>query len=100
MQTNGWAKSRAHVLLVGGLLHLINDANTQLPQPLPYTQFHNAAVSQAAMQSLQVEWMAWQKVKQALAIFGSGSTLPQSLCQLPFLMTPECKKVCCPSVHQ
>ena len=51
------------MLLVGGVLLLVNDANAKLASPLPYTQFHNAAVSQAALQSLQVEWMAWQKVK-------------------------------------
>ena len=93
VQTHGWAKSRAHVLLVGGVLHLLDDANKMAAEPLPYTHFHNEAVSQAVLQSLQVEWMAWQKLKQTLALYGSGSSLPQSLCQLPFLMTPECKKV-------
>ena len=43
---------------------------------------------------LQVEWMAWQREKQSVLHHGAaGAVLPQSLCQLPFLMTPECKKV-------
>jgi hypothetical protein len=93
VETNGWSKSRSHVLLVGSLLKVLHDANESAHDQLPYTQFHNAAVSQAVMQSLQVEWMAWQQVKQRLAHTGVVSALPQSLCQLPFLMAPECKKV-------
>ena len=38
--------------------------------------------------------MAWQREKQSVLHHGAaGAVLPQSLCQLPFLMTPECKKV-------
>jgi PhoPQ-activated pathogenicity-related protein len=93
LQTHGWTKSRSHVLLIGSLIGILDEANKLAGNPLPYTQLHNAAVSAAAMQSLQVEWMAWQKVKQGLWQYGVGTALPQSLCQLPFLMVPECKKV-------
>jgi hypothetical protein len=93
MQKHGWSKSRQHILLVGGLIRVLHDANTMAHDPVPYTQFHNAAVSSAVMQSLQVEWMAWQQVKQSIARYGAASPMPQSLCQLPFLMSPECKKV-------
>ena len=93
VETNGWSKSRNHVLLVGSLLRILHDANERARTPVPYTQFHNAAVSHAVMQSLQVEWMAWQQVKHGLAHAGAAAALPQSLCQLPFLMAPECKKV-------
>lgn len=82
------------MLLVGSLLHVLDDANKLAGCPVPYTQLANAAVSQAVMQSLQVEWMAWQREKQSVLARGAaGAELPQSLCQLPFLMTPECKKV-------
>jgi hypothetical protein len=71
----------------------VDDANKLVGSPVSYTKFHNAAVSAAVMQSLQVEWMAWQHVKQGLVQYGVLEPMPQSLCQLPFLMTPECKKV-------
>ena len=54
MQNNGWTKSRSHVLLVGSLLHVLDDANKLAGAPVPYTQLANAEVSQAVMQSLQV----------------------------------------------
>jgi hypothetical protein len=93
LQALGWTKSRSHVLLVGSLVHILDDANKLAGSPVPYTKFHNAAVSSAVMQSLQVEWMAWQHVKRGLVQYGLLEPMPQSLCQLPFLMTPECKKV-------
>ena len=93
LQTHGWSKSRSHVLLVGNLLRVIYTANEDKADPVPYTAFQNEAVSNAVQQSLQVEWVAWQKVKQVLAKFGSVDPHPSSLCQLPFLMSPECKKI-------
>lgn len=105
------------MLLVGSLLRLAADANAAAGEPVPYWQLHNVAVSEAVQPFLQEEWMCWQRAKQqaqqqqaqkngsttmpavsaAVAAAAAAAAVtgrpPQSLCQLPFLMTPECKKV-------
>lgn len=89
----GWGKGRNHVLLVGSVLRVLDDANKLGGELVPYTELQNGAVSAAVLESLQAEWLAWQKVKQGLSQWGAAEALPQSLCQLPFLMTAECKKM-------
>lgn len=89
----GWGKGRNHVLLVGSVLRVLDDANKLSGGLVPYTELQNGAVSRAVLESLQAEWLAWQKVKQGLSQWGAAEALPQSLCQLPFLMTAECKKM-------
>lgn len=89
----GWGKGRNHVLLVGSVLRVLHDANQLAGGLVAYTELQNVAVSQAVLESLQAEWLAWQKVKQGLSQWGASEALPQSLCQLPFLMTAECKKL-------
>eukprot|EP00892_Ulva_mutabilis_P004770 jgi/Ulvmu1/2665/UM014_0121.1 len=93
LQMYGWGKGRNHVLLVGSVLRVLDDANKLGGELVPYTQLQNSSVSAAVLESLQAEWLAWQKVKQGLSQWGAAEALPQSLCQLPFLMTAECKKM-------
>ena len=93
VQRYGWGKGRGHVLLVGSVLHMLVDANRMAGNPVPYTELHNTAVSKGVMESLQAEWLSWQKVKQGLSQWGAADALPQSLCQIPWIMTPECKKI-------
>jgi hypothetical protein len=81
-QTYGWSKGRSHVLMVGSVLHLLVDANRLAGNPVPYTELHNAAVSLCVLETLQAEWLAWQKVKQGLSQWGAADALPQSLCQV------------------
>lgn len=85
VQTYGWGKGRTHVLLVGSVVHMLVDANRVAGNPVPYTELHNAAVSKGVMESLQAEWLAWQKVRQGLSHWGAADALPQSLCQVLLL---------------
>ena len=66
-------------------MHMLVDANRVAGNPVPYTELHNAAVSKGVMESLQAEWLAWQKVRQGLSHWGAADALPQSLCQVLFL---------------
>lgn len=89
LQGQGWAESsRQHVLLVGSLLQLLDDANELAQSSVHYSKFYNSAVSNSVLPYLQTEYVKWIKAKQS----GLQQIPPLSLCQLPFLIDPECKK--------
>eukprot|EP00887_Chlorella_sp_A99_P000742 scaffold5.g742.t1 len=75
------AAARVQLLMAGVLLDVLREANEEAGEPIPYSEFANRELSEAA--NLQAEYVAWRQHAHTQAL--------ASLCQVPFLLTPEAK---------
>ncbi|KAG2493890.1 hypothetical protein HYH03_007827 [Edaphochlamys debaryana] len=101
------AAARSGTLGAARVLAALHEANERVGAgwagcPLPYTEFHNAAASQAA--NLKAEYILWLQAGHGKKLVSParkaardpGALLrPEeplvSLCQVPFLLTPDAK---------
>ncbi|EFN57786.1 hypothetical protein CHLNCDRAFT_21324 [Chlorella variabilis] len=67
--------------MAGVLLDILRQASEDGGGIIPYTEFHNAQLSEHA--NLQAEYVAWRQ--------NTSTTALCSICQMPYLLTPEAK---------
>ncbi|KAL4425546.1 hypothetical protein ABPG75_009562 [Micractinium tetrahymenae] len=79
--TAGLGATRVQVIMAGVLLDILRQANEDAGGIIPYTEFHSRSLSEHA--NLQAEYLAMLQNKDSSALV--------SLCQMPYLLTPEAK---------
>lgn len=81
VEAGRFGAARLEVMMFGVLLDVLREASEASGGLVPYFTFNNPALSEAA--DLQAEYIAWMKHRETDALV--------SMCQLPFLLTPEAK---------
>ncbi|KAI3438759.1 hypothetical protein D9Q98_001177 [Chlorella vulgaris] len=78
---SGLAATRVQLMMAGVLVDIVRQASEDGGAAIPCTEFHNRRLSEHA--DLQAEYIAWRQNTNTAALC--------SLCQMPYLLTPEAK---------